>query len=243
MHPSGIHYFPITFPFLVVLAALVLLLLVMVLLDVLHYVYIRMGIAPRYVVAVLLLSLAGSYLNIPIMQFPGERIINEREIIFFGMHYVVPMVRDWPGTVLAVNVGGAVIPVLTSVYLLVKNRLYSRGALATAIVASVCYKLAYPMPGLGIAIPVFIPPIITAIVALTLSRRFAAPLAYIGGSLGTLIGADILNLGQVQGLGASVVSIGGAGTFDGIFVTGLMAVLFASIVTHRSKFTARQPPP
>jgi uncharacterized membrane protein len=54
-------------------------------------------------------------------------------------------------------------------------------------------------------------------------------LAYIGGSLGTLVGADLLNLGRVQGLGAPMVSIGGAGTFDGIFLTGVLAVLIASL--------------
>jgi uncharacterized membrane protein len=62
-----------------------------------------------------------------------------------------------------------------------------------------------------------------------LSRAHAAPLAYIGGSLGTLIGADLLNLDKVQGLGAPVASIGGAGTFDGIFLIGILAVLIASL--------------
>ncbi|MGO9443606.1 MAG: DUF1614 domain-containing protein, partial [Thiobacillaceae bacterium] len=69
----------------------------------------------------------------------------------------------------------------------------------------------------------------TAIVAVTLSRRRAAPLAYISGSLGTLIGADLLNLGKIQGLGAPIASIGGAGTFHGIFLTGQLAVVFASM--------------
>jgi uncharacterized membrane protein len=38
------------------------------------------------------------------------------------------------------------------------------------------------------------------------SRAYAAPLAYIGGSLGTLIGADLLNLDKLQGLGAPIAS-------------------------------------
>ena len=59
--------------------------------------------------------------------------------------------------------------------------------------------------------------------------RSSSPLAYIGGSLGTLVGADLLNLNRVQGLGAPLVSIGGAGTFDGIFLTGVLAVLIASV--------------
>ena len=61
-----------------------------------------------------------------------------------------------------------------------------------------------------------------------MARTNVAAVAYVSGSLGTLIGADLLNLGRIQGLGAPVMSIGGAGTFDGIFLTGVVAVLLAS---------------
>ena len=67
------------------------------------------------------------------------------------------------------------------------------------------------------------------LLVLILSHEQAAPLAYIGGSLGTLIGADLLNLGNIRGLGAQVASIGGAGTSDGIFLIGIVAVLIASL--------------
>jgi len=144
------------------------------------------------------------------------------------MYYVVPAVGDWPGTVIAVNVGGAVIPGLLSFYLLVRYRLWLLGGLAIVIVAAVCYSLAQPVPGLGIALPVFVPPLSAAVVALILSRAHGPALAYIGGSIGCLVGADLLNLGKIQGLGAPVASIGGAGTFDGIFLTGAFAVLLAS---------------
>jgi uncharacterized membrane protein len=149
------------------------------------------------------------------------------------MRYVVPVVVDSPRTVIAINVGGALIPTLMSLYLLARNRLWGLGLLATICVAAVCYWLAHPVPGLGIALPMFVPAIATAIVALLLSRQYAPALAYIGGSLGTLIGADLLNLDKVQGLGAPVASIGGAGTFDGIFLTGILAVLFAGLSPRR----------
>jgi uncharacterized membrane protein len=145
------------------------------------------------------------------------------------MRYVVPVVAHWPGTLIAVNVGGAVLPTLMSIYLLVRNQLWIQAALATAVIAAVCYWLSRPIPGLGIAEPVFVPAVTAAIVALLLSREHAAQLAYIGGSLGTLIGADLLNLGNIRGLGAPVASIGGAGTFDGIFLIGIVAVLIASL--------------
>ena len=129
----------------------------------------------------------------------------------------------------SVNVGGAVIPTLLSLYLFVRHQLWLRGIIAIAVVAAVCHWLAQPVPGLGIALPVFVPPLSAAAAALILSWRDAPALAYVAGSMGCLIGADLLNLDEVEGLGAPVASIGGAGTFDGIFMTGIFAVLLASI--------------
>ena len=112
--------------------------------------------------------------------------------------------------------------------------------IATAIVALVLHWLATPVHGVGIAVPVFLPALTTAVVALLLAGEHAAPLAYIAGSMGTLIGADLSNLGQVRGLGAPVASIGGAGTFDGIFLTGILAVLLASL--YHPRHHVAQPP-
>jgi len=177
-----------------------------------------------------IVGLAGRQLfEYPVARLPGEQIVSGREVWYFGMHYVIPEVISRPGTVIAVNAGGAVIPGLLSICLYVRNRLWISAIIATVAVAGVCHWLARPVPGLGIAFLVFVPPLSAAAIALLLSRRQAAPLAYISGSLGTLIGADLLNLDRVQGLGAPVASIGGAGTFDGIFMTGILAVLIASI--------------
>ncbi len=207
----------------------------LVVLRVLQFAYAQLGIAPRYFFTWLFASLAGSYINLPIMRFSPEQMTRLQEIPFYGVPYVIPTVETWPGTILAVNVGGAIIPILVSLILIVKNGLYRMAAWGIAIVSLACYVLAEPVQGLGIAIPVFYPPVIAAIVALLLSRRYAAPLAYACGSLGTLIGADLMNLGNIRGLGAPVMSIGGAGTFDGIFVTGLIAVLLAGIVSRRKR--------
>ena len=153
----------------------------------------------------------------------------EGEVSYFGMRYIVPLVVQSPGVILAVNVGGAVIPTALSIYLLSNGRIWVRGLIAIGCVTLVCNQLAQPVPGVGIAIPTLVPPIAAALVAAIVSWRNAAALAYASGSLGVLIGADLLNLDKLRGLGAPVASIGGAGTFDGIFVTGLLAVLLASL--------------
>jgi uncharacterized membrane protein len=226
MRPSGLHFFPLTPLFL--LALLVLAVLVaFVEVGILRYAYEKIGVARRYVFAVLLVTLLGSYVNIPVAELPPEQVLSNQVVRFFGMEYVVPQVQEWPRTIIAVNVGGALVPTLLSLYLLVKRRLFGPGLLAVAIVAAVVHAMAHPVPGVGISVPVFIPPLVAAVAAVPLARRAAPAVAYIGGSLGTLIGADLLNLGAIHGLGAPVASIGGAGTFDGIFLTGIVAVLLA----------------
>jgi len=233
MQMSEFHYLPLTagfFSFLVgFFIALLILFVVLRILGVLRHAYESLGLSPRAALFLLFGSLIGSSFNIPIANLPEEHVVSNRVVDFFGMQYVVPLVTNWPGTVIAVNVGGAVIPTAMSVYLLIKRDLWFKGTIATAVVALVMHWLANPVPGLGIAVPVFMPVVVTAAVALLLSREDAAPLAYIAGGLGTLIGADLTNLDKVRGLGAPVASIGGAGTFDGIFLTGILAVLIASL--------------
>ena len=230
MQLSQFHYLPLSLGFFSVLAGLLLgLFIILVVLDLLRHAYLNLGVSPRAAMYLLIGSLLGSYFNIPIADLPGEPVAANQTITFFGVQYNVPVVAYSAGTVIAVNVGGAVIPALMSLYLLITHQLWIRGAIATAAVALMLHWLADPVPGIGIAVPIFLPALTTAFVALLLSREDAAALAYIGGGLGTLIGADLTNLDEVRGLGAPVASIGGAGTFDGIFLTGILAVLLASL--------------
>ena len=229
MQPSNMHYFPLALPFILAFALLVFVMIALIELGLLKYAYERMGVPPRYVLTVLLLSLLGSAVNIPVAQLPPEEMVSGGVVNFFGVRYIVPIVRESPGTIVALNVGGAVIPVILSLYLLVKNRIFGRSVLAVAVVSIVVHSLAYPVRGVGISVPIFIPPLVAALTAVVLSWRRAAPLAYIAGCLGTLIGGDLLNLGSIQGLGAPIASIGGAGTFDGVFLTGVIAVLLAPV--------------
>lgn len=233
MYSSQMNYLPLTPPFFIFLVGVFVALIILLQLQLLHFAYVRLGISSRAALLLLLVSLVGSYVNIPIAHLPEEQVVTPQEIDFFGMRYVVPEVADWPGTVIAVNVGGALVPCLLSLYLLIKNNLWIRAGIATALVAAVCYMIATPVEGFGISIPAFVPPIITTIVVLMIADRNVAAVAYISGSLGTLIGADLLNLTNLQAMGAPVVSIGGAGTFDGIFLTGILSVIFASFVVRR----------
>lgn len=127
-----------------------------------------------------------------------------------------------------VNVGGAVVPVAFSLYLMAHNPLNPlQVAIAVAAVAIIARKISQPIQGIGIGMPMLIAPIAAALIATILDPQQRAQLAYIGGTLGVLIGADLSRLKDIRKLGAPIASIGGAGTFDGVFVTGLLAVLMA----------------
>ena len=228
---SQMHYLPLTPGLFGILVLLFAGLIILIQLRVLRYAYMKLGLGPGMAMLLLFGSLLGSYFNIPITVLPGHSIRSGEIVDFFGMRYVVPPVTAWPGTVLAVNVGGAVIPTVMSTYLVLRYHLWMKAAIAVVVIAIVIHSMATPVQGVGIAVPVFAPVVVTAILAFLLSREYAAPLAYIGGSMGTLIGADLSNLDKISGLGAPVASIGGAGTFDGIFLTGILAVLLAGIAS------------
>ena len=227
MPRSKLNFFPLAFPFVLSLFLLIGLLIVFFEFGVIQYAYEKLGIDRRYVFALLALSLLGSYVNIPIGELAEERVFSDQEIHFFGMRYVIPVVRERPKTVIAINLGGAVIPVLLSIYLIFKHGMVLRTLLGVAIVSLVVYATARPLRGVGIAVPMFVPPFAAASTALFLSPGSAPAIAYVAGTLGTLIGADLMNLTKLRGLGAPVASIGGAGTFDGIFLAGIIAVLLA----------------
>lgn len=239
MSPSGLQYFPVAPHALLLLLILLGILGGLVAARLLRFASASMGVGSGTMLAVLALSLLGSYVNIPIAYWPEQHVRTTARVFYFGIPYVVPLVREWPATELAINLGGAVIPTVLSLYLIVKNRLYAASAAGTCLVAAVCYSLAQPVAGIGIAEPIFVPALVTALTAALLSRRYAGALAYVCGSLGTLLGADILNLGKVRGLGAPVASIGGAGTFDGIFLIGLLSVVYAGLFARST--ISRQP--
>ena len=195
----------------------------------LTFVFTRIGVPPATVFTLLLLSLFGSFINIPIKRMHSELIEPGRIVSFYGWKFEVPGARRHKESVLAINLGGAVVPAALSFYLTAVNLdILLSIALATAIVSFIVFRLAKPLKGVGIVIPTFVPPVAAALTALLISKPYAPIIAYIASSLGTLIGADLLNLNKIAGLGAPVASIGGAGTFDGVFLTGIIAVLLTS---------------
>ena len=198
--------------------------------HVINYAFVTIGLPPELAFAALLVSLFGSYINIPITRVATGRPHPAAVIRSFGIRYTVPVRYATDSTIVAVNIGGAIVPVLISVYLLMQMPgIIVPALIGVAIVTAIVHRFAMPVPGLGIATPMLIPPIVAAACGYFLgaSEHHRDAVAFISGVVGTLIGADLLNLRNLRDLGAPVASIGGAGTFDGIFLTGIVAVLLA----------------
>jgi len=156
---------------------------------------VKLGISPAVATLIFFLSIIGSLINIP---------------LFFGRQNI------------AINVGGAIIPLLLCIYLLPKVPFF-KTVIAVIISSLIMHKLAHPVPMVGVTIPMFIPPLIAVLLGFIFSPRNPTPVAYIAGVLGVLIGADLMNLSQVTGAG--MMSIGGAGVYDGIFLVGIISAL------------------
>jgi len=192
--------------------------------------FAKIGIPPEYLFTLLFLCIVGSMINIPIRRIRLDHDAGTFDTVsFFGMRFQPPRSDRQNEMVLAVNVGGALIPALLSLYLLINSPHPVRMLLALGTVAYVVHRSARAVPGVGIAVPWLIPPIAAAVAAMIFDYGFAAPTAYFAGTMGTLIGADILHMDKLRYLRAPVASIGGAGTFDGIFLAGIGAVLLSPI--------------
>lgn len=198
-----------------------------------------LGLPPWMFGAVLFLSLFGSSVNIPLTTLETREPVRVyRDVRFFGVTWRIPRVEmGVRRTYVMLNLGGGVVPILISVYLLgfsIPNcsadlvSSYVNVVAVFLVVMVFTYRSSQLIKGLGIATPMFEPPLVTvmSVLALSLFRVVSCPtqIAYVGGTLGALGGADLLNLPRIPDLGAPVVSIGGAGSFDGIYLTGLISV-------------------
>jgi uncharacterized membrane protein len=221
-------FHPLVLFMMMILVVSVIVLFFVVQIGIITYAFDKIGIPSEALFSLLLLSWIGSWVNIPLARFPAEDSVMEEVVVrVFGQRYVMPQWSQPRQTVLAVNVGGAVVPTLLSLYLLTQALAPLRVVVATAAVTLLTYWWARPVAGVGIVVPMLLPPLSAALAALLLVPQQAPLAAYVAGTMGTLIGADVLHVRQVTKLATPVASIGGAGTFDGVFLTGIIAVLLA----------------
>ncbi|MCH7604387.1 DUF1614 domain-containing protein [Patescibacteria group bacterium] len=182
----------------------------------------RLGLSPEVAVAVLFLMLVGSLINLPLGR---RKLIEVEQPALFGLFQRKSRLVAQG---LSINVGGAMIPIALAVYFLSFVPLQPT-LVVTFLMVIISYRLARFVPGRGVVIPALFPAILSAIFAFVAAPDFAGPVAFVAGVFGVLIGADLLNLPKIQRETAGIMSIGGAGVFDGIFFIAIVAALLAGL--------------
>ena len=171
----------------------------------------KLGFAPGLAIVLLMAIVIGSAINIPLYQ-----------------KYLHPVGMPWAGrrSVVALNVGGGLIPVVLALYQLLRGHALPI-LITTAAVSLVSYYAAQVVPGIGIRMNAMVAPLTAVVCAWLLGAAAAPSIAFAGGILGTLIGADLLHLKDIERLSSGTLSIGGAGVLDGIALCGLFSLLLA----------------
>lgn len=203
-----------------------MLLVAFIQLGVLTIAFEKLGLSQQSAYMLFMTTLFGSFINLPLFTIKATAPAANPTPSPFGKLFRIPLPRFEGKTLIAVNVGGCLTPLGFSIYLLMHNPVGLFQALfAISGVATICHVTSRPVQGVGIGVPIFVAPLTAALIAIMINPAQSAPLAYIGGTLGVLIGADLLRLKDIKTMGTPLASIGGAGTFDGIFITGIVAVL------------------
>lgn len=193
----------------------------------------KLGLSPRASLLVSVGVLMGGLINIPIKRLERDMPMELPQHQMFGFERFSRRAREQPhDTIIAVNLGGCLIPSALAVYQLLRIANVGTGVFALALGAvalnvGVCYLISRPVPGVGIAMPALVPGLVAAVLSFILVRQLAPPVAFAAGVLGPLLGGDLLRLGEVKKISTGIASIGGAGTFDGIVLSGLLATLLA----------------
>lgn len=136
---------------------------------------------------------------------------------------------------ITLNLGGAVIPVLLALYVLIRAgsaREWIRTIIATALTGGAIYAISIVFRDFGhgrdIIDPMYLFAISGGVIAYILGRSRRG--SFIAGTLGFL-SYNLINAWQVlSGRVISQVRIGGAGAFDSIVISGFFALLLAELV-------------
>lgn len=196
----------------------------------------RLHLAPEVAILVVIGLFVGSLINIPVRRIESRVQVPTLVPDVFGLGWMFPRwQRVTTETVIAVNAGGCLIPVGLVVWELLHMLQASEPILGTAVMIAavnviVCHRVAVPISGVGIMMPGFVSPLVSLSLTWLLlppESLWRAPVAFVAGVCGPLIGADVLNLRRISTLSTGMLSIGGAGTFDGIVLSGLLAAFFA----------------
>jgi len=212
--------------------------------------YILVVLFPIFVLYIMYLIVTKAFKDMGFSKFEAIVIVFvsflfEFQIMVGGFNISNIHILYYNNWDLRINMGGAIIPIIISIYLAFKKKLeIKKLAIGIIVVTVVTYLVTRPVPESGIvsSFPFWLfPAIFASIISVFLLWKDysrAAPFAYISGTIGVLIGADFFHLFNllsypIQETRSAV--IGGAVVMDMIFITGILAVIIDGIILSRQK--------
>lgn len=193
--------------FIVFSFLILVLVFIFIILNISGTAFRKLGFPPEYSVYFLFLSLPCSYVNFPVKKVRSRiSVISDKASDTLRSGLAASSLKMYTTTI-AINLGGAVFPIIMSVFLFTKVNLVETLP-GIFIMTIIIHKIARPVKGSGIAIHALLPPLLAAFVAIIISPQNAPVIAYISGTFGCILGIDILNLKRIPDLGVPLVSIG-----------------------------------
>jgi uncharacterized membrane protein len=227
---------PLSIFAIVLLIALLILIIPLLILGVIGAAFTRLGFSWISALAIVLLMLLGSFVNIPVYRVRRDMIRMPPSDSSVNGEFLQSSPSPVWDTTIFVNLGGAVIPFAVSVYMVYQAILITGTSLLFSVclgillVAAITYVSTRSVPGSGIQVSLLIPGLAALLSALLLSGGTglaAAVTAFASGISGTLLGGNIAHLFRIKDLDVPSLSIGGAGTFGAVFICCILPALIA----------------
>jgi uncharacterized membrane protein len=221
---------------ILLLVGLIIVLIPLLVLGIIGAAFTKLGFSWITAIAVVLLMFFGSYVNIPLYRIKRDMVrIYPYTTAVSGSDSPWPADPVWE-TLVSINLGGAILPVCISLYLLHQAMSITGTSLLVPVgagillVAFVTFFATRPVPGAGLRVPLFIPALTALVMGMILFGGAGIPatvVAFVSGTIGTLVGGNIVQLYRIRDLDVPDMSIGGTGTFSAIFICCILPALIA----------------
>jgi len=153
-------------------------------------------------------------------------------LLIIGSFFEITITRR---PLLTINLGGGVVPLILSIYVLTKVDTAKEGirtVLAIGLTAIAIYLISLLFADFGhgrdIIDPMYIMAVSGGIIAYILGRSRRG--SFIAGTMGFLLYNLFIFWQTLTGRIVAQVRLGGAGAFDSIVISGILAVLLAELV-------------
>lgn len=222
---------------IVLIIGVILLIIPLLVLGIIGAAFTRLGLSWIAALALVLLMLAGSFVNIPLYRIRRDmvRAVPMDSGVHAGAYpFAAPAVWE---TIISINLGGGIVPLCITAYMVYQGvtvtgkSVFVPVTVCAVLVLLIAFLSTQDIQGSGIRVPVLVPALTALIGGLLLSGGTtgltAAVSALAGGILGTLTGGNLAHLRRIRDLDVPEASIGGSGSFCAVLLCCILPALIA----------------